>query len=66
MSSSEVVVVAARVAHQAVEGVIQVVIKEVREVIQRACRDVRRIEEVFIHAKASLSLKRRCNGQDTA
>ena len=42
------------------------VIEEVREAVQRACRDVGRIEEVFIHAKGCLGLKHRCNGQDTA
>ena len=42
------------------------VIEEVREAVQQPCRDVGRVEEVLIHAKASLSLKRRCNRQDTA
>ena len=43
------------------------VIEEVRETVQRPSRDVGRVEEVLIHAKASLSLKRsRCNRQDTA
>ena len=66
--SSEVAVTprAVRVAHQAIEGVIQVVIEEVREAVQRPCRDVGRVEEVLIHAKASLSLKRGGNRQDAA